>query len=61
MDFVITRGDKTVAIKVKSGHRQMNSGLAMFRERFHTQYSMVVGGSAMPLDVFFNGNLEKLL
>ena len=61
VDFVITRGDKTVAIEVKSGHRQMNSGLVTFRERFHPQYSMVVGSDAMPLEEFFKGNLENLL
>ena len=61
VDFVITRGDKTVAIEVKSGTRQMNSGLATFRERFHPTHSLVVGGPAMPLDVFFNGDLENLL
>lgn len=61
VDFVISRGDSTVAIEVKSGHRQMNSGIATFRERFHPQYSLVVGGNAMPLDEFFNGNLETLL
>lgn len=61
VDFVITRGDKTVAIEVKSGNRQMNSGLATFRERFHPTHSLVVGGPAMPLEVFFNGDLENLL
>lgn len=61
VDFVITRRDKTVAIEVKSGNRQMNSGLATFRERFHPTHSLVVGGPAMPLEVFFNGDLENLL
>ena len=61
VDFVITRGDRLLAIEVKSGRWQMNSGLATFRERFHPQYSLVVGGSAMPLVEFFGGNLENLL
>jgi hypothetical protein len=61
VDFVITRGGKTVAIEVKSGRHQMNSGLPAFRELFHPQHSLVVGGNAMPLEVFFNGNLENLL
>ena len=61
VDFVITRGDRTVALEVKSVHRQMNSGLVTFRERFHPQYSMVVGGSAMPLEEFFKGDLANLL
>lgn len=61
VDFVITRGGRLLAIEVKSGRWQMNSGLATFRERFHPQYSLVVGGSAMPLVEFFGGNLENLL
>ena len=61
VDFVITRGDRLLAIEVKSGRWQMNSGLATFRERFHPQYSLVVGGSAMPLVEFFGGDLENLL
>lgn len=61
VDFIITRSDKVVAIEVKSGHRQMNSGLAIFRERFHPQYSLVVGGPAMPLEEFFTGDLNSLL
>ena len=61
VDFIVTRGDRTVAIEVKSGHRQMNSGLVTFREKYHPQYSMVVGGAGMPLEEFFNGNLGNLL
>jgi hypothetical protein len=60
VDFVLAKGGKTVAIEVKSGRRQINSGLSSFRERFKPQSSMVVGGPAMPLDVFFSGNLESL-
>ena len=61
VDFVITRGDRLVGIEVKSGRWQMNSGLATFRERFHPQYSLVVGGAVMPLEEFFKGDLESLL
>ncbi len=61
VDFVIVRGDSIVAIEVKSGKSQMNSGLSTFRERFNPRHLLVVGGDNMPLDVFFNGNLENLL
>ena len=61
VDFVITRGESVVAIEVKSGRRQTNSGLSVFREKFHPKFSMVVGGNAMPLEEFFAGNLENLL
>lgn len=61
VDFVIARGDRVVAIEVKSGKRQMNSGIATFRERYHPKYSLVVGGNSMPLEEFFNGDLGTLL
>ena len=61
VDFVIACGEHLVAIEVKSGRRQNNSGLGSFREQYHPQYSLVVGGNAMPLEQFFTGNLANLL
>ena len=61
VDFVIARGESLIAIEVKSGRRQNNTGLSTFREMYHPQYSMVVGGDAMPLEKFFTGNLSNLL
>lgn len=61
VDFVIARGESLVAIEVKSGRRQNNTGLSTFRNLYHPQYSLVVGGDAMPLEKFFTGNLANLL
>lgn len=61
VDFVIVRGDKLVAIEVKSGRRQQNSGLNTFNQKYHPQYSLVVGGNTMPLEQFFSGDLSRLL
>lgn len=61
VDFVIARGDHLVAIEVKSGRRQTNTGLGTFRNMYHPQYSLVVGGQSMPLEQFFMGKLENLL
>ena len=30
-------------------------------QHFHPQHSLVVGGNAMPLEDFFNGDIESLL
>lgn len=60
VDFVIVRGEHLVAIEVKSGRRQNNSGLATFRNMYHPQYSLVVGGQSMSLEQFFTGNLANL-
>ena len=61
VDFVIARGDSLVAIEVKSGRRQNNTGLSTFRNMYHPRYSLVVGGESMPLEQFFTGNLANLL
>ena len=61
VDFVIARGESLVAIEVKSGRRQNNTGLSTFRNMYHPHYSLVVGGESMPLEQFFTGNLANLL
>ena len=61
VDFVIARGEHLVAIEVKSGRRQNNTGLSTFRNLYHPKYSLVVGGDAMPLEKLFTGNLANLL
>ncbi len=61
VDFVIARGEHLVAIEVKSGRRQNNTGLGTFRNMYHPQYALVVGGQSMSLEQFFTGNLGNLL
>lgn len=61
VDFVIARGEHLVAIEVKSGRRQNNTGLSTFRNMYHPQYSLVVGGQSMSLEQFFMGDLGNLL
>lgn len=61
VDFVLTRANKVLAIEVKSGRRQQNKGMAIFKEKYHPQFSLVVGGEAMPLETFFTGDLSRLL
>ena len=61
VDFVIAHGKRLIAIEVKSGRRQQNTGLNTFRTKYHPQYSLVVGGKAIPLEQFFSGDLSRLL
>lgn len=61
VDFVLRRADKLLAIEVKSGRRQNNTGLGTFMQHYHPQHSLVVGGNAMPLEDFFKGDIESLL
>ena len=61
VDFILQRADKLIAIEVKSGRRQNNTGLSTFKNMYHPQYLLIIGGNAMPLEKFFSGNLENLL
>ena len=61
VDFVLRRADKVLAIEVKSGKRQSNSGLSTFRQMYNPQHSLVVGGEALPLEDLFKGHIASLL
>jgi len=61
VDFIVRRGEKLLAIEVKSGRRQNNTGLGTFLQHYHPQHSLVVGGNAMPLEDLFQGDIETLL
>ena len=61
VDFVLRRAEKILAIEVKSGKRQSNSGLSTFREMYNPQHSLVVGGQALPLENLFKGDIASLL
>lgn len=61
VDFVLRRADKLLAIEVKSGKRQSNSGLSTFRQMYNPQHSLVVGGQALPLEELFKGDIASLL
>ena len=57
VDFIVRRGEKLLAIEVKSD----NTGLGTFLQHYHPQHSLVVGGNAMPLEDLFQGDIETLL
>ena len=61
VDFIIRRGEKLLAIEVKSGKRQNNTGLGTFLQHYHPQHTLVVGGNAMPLEELFKGDIGTLL
>ena len=61
VDFVLRRADKLLAIEVKSGKRQSNSGLSTFRQMYNPQHSLVVGGQALPLEDLLKGDIASLL
>jgi len=61
VDFVLRRADKLLAIEVKSGKKQSNSGLSTFRQMYNPQHSLVVGGQALALEDLFKGDIASLL
>ncbi|HEX9823901.1 MAG TPA: ATP-binding protein [Actinomycetota bacterium] len=53
VDFVVSRGQKVMAIEVKSGRpRAGRSGLEAFAERYPAARMMLVGGGGLPLEDF---------
>ena len=60
VDFILLRQGEVVALEVKSGRRGMNSGLPHFCERFHPKRALVIGTDGIPLEEFFQMNVESL-
>ena len=60
VDFVIGHDRQSVAIEVKSGHRTSNSGLSVFKERFHPKYAFAVGSGGIPLEEFLSCDFSTL-
>ena len=55
VDFVIQEGRNVTAIEVKSGRQgRALPGMALFRERFHPNRSLLVGEGGIPLEDFLS-------
>ncbi|MGO8758338.1 MAG: ATP-binding protein [Terracidiphilus sp.] len=53
VDFVLRRGDKVIAIEVKSGaSRSSLPGMAAFDRLFHPDKKLLVGSGGIPVDEF---------
>ena len=61
VDFIIANDGESIAIEVKSGRREMNSGLPKFVKAFHPKHSFVVGTSGVSLEDFLSGDLDALI
>lgn len=60
VDFILQKSRKLVAIEVKSGRRQSNQGMSVFREQFHPAIELVVGGEAITIEQFLSLDLKQL-
>lgn len=55
VDFILTFGDKKVAIEVKSGRETLrHSGIDAFTKQFAPDRILLVGQSGIPLDLFLS-------
>lgn len=62
VDFVVERGDRCLAIEVKSGRpRSAPPGLAAFEAAFGPCRKLLVGSGGMELEAFFTTDPSKLL
>ncbi len=61
VDFIVQYSQRLIAIEVKSGRRQSNSGLGAFSQLFHPEYALVVGGETITIEQFLSMDLEVLL
>lgn len=60
VDYVMVRGERLLAIEVKSGAVRTRRGLRAFQERFPHASTLVVGAKEMPLNEFFSMKPENL-
>jgi predicted AAA+ superfamily ATPase len=61
VDFVLVRGDRVLALEVKSGRPRPARGLDAFRRRFPGSGTLVVGSGGVPLEEFFDRPAESWL
>jgi predicted AAA+ superfamily ATPase len=60
VDYVIEKGDKIIALEVKSGHDTVNKGLALFDKEFHPSGLFLIGTDGIPLSEFLRMNPVEL-
>jgi predicted AAA+ superfamily ATPase len=60
VDYVIEKGDKAIALEVKSGHDSAHKGLAIFDKEFHPHRLFLVGTDGIPFEEFLKLNPVEL-
>lgn len=60
IDYVIEKGNKIVAIEVKSGKESTSKGLALFDDEFHPHVIFLIGTDGIPLEQFLSMNPADL-
>ncbi|MBP9992051.1 MAG: hypothetical protein KBS73_01240 [Bacteroidales bacterium] len=62
VDYVLRKGDKLIAIEVKSGAAKDLAGLDTFKKKYKDSIceAMVVGPEGLPLDLFIQLNITDI-
>ncbi len=60
VDFVLKKGDKIVALEVKSNVSEKISAMTAFNKAFKPYKLLQIGGQGMPLETFFSSSIEDL-
>lgn len=61
VDFVLKRGDKMIAVEVKSGQEDLKrTGIDLFVEKFHPQKVLLIGEKGIPLEQFLRFSITDI-
>lgn len=60
VDYILRKGNKVIAIEVKSNNDATNKGLSVFREKYNPHGSLVVGRGGIDPEVFLETKPSKL-
>lgn len=60
VDFVLEKGEKVVALEVKSGRSQKNAGMNVFIKKYPTAKYLLTGKSGIPCEDFLKFNPAEL-
>jgi predicted AAA+ superfamily ATPase len=61
VDFVLSDGEKLLAIEVKNGWKQNRAGLAAFKAKYPNAKTLLVGDSGIPLADFLKQSGQQWL
>jgi predicted AAA+ superfamily ATPase len=60
VDFILEKGNRRIALEVKSGAKADNAGISVFAGKFHPEKVLLVGTGGLPYSDFLRINPEKL-
>lgn len=61
VDFILSAGEKIIALEVKSGRPGRVSGLAAFKKHYPDSEALIIGAHGISLEEFFRSDPRQLL